>query len=233
MTLGLRKFALTAHVIFSVGWLGAVAGFLALAVAGLISQDAQTVRSVYVSMALTAWFVILPLSFASLLSGLVESLSTPWGLLRHYWVLAKLLITVFASILLLVHMQPIGRMAGEAAVATLSSADFHSLRVQLVADAAAALVALLVTTALSVYKPQGMTPYGRRRQLVAEMPSHPSEPGLIRGTELTLGPQPGARKPRWVYAFAIVLIVLVHVIVIQHVTSGGHGHHMDHTSSRP
>lgn len=218
---------------FSVGWLGAVAGFLALAVAGLTSQDVQTVRSIYVSMALTVWFVILPLSFASLLSGLVQSLSTSWGLLRHYWVLAKLLITVFATILLLVHMQPIGRMAGEAAFATWSSTDFRSLRIQLVADAAAALVALLVTTALSVYKPQGMTPYGRRRQLVPDVPSRPTEPGLARGTELTPGLQPGPRKPRWVYAFAIILIVLVHVIVIQHVASGGHGHHMDHTSSHP
>jgi hypothetical protein len=35
MTPRLRKFALTAHVTSSVGWLGAVAAFLALAVAGL------------------------------------------------------------------------------------------------------------------------------------------------------------------------------------------------------
>jgi len=34
MTPRLRKFVLTAHVTLSVGWLGAVAGFLALAIAG-------------------------------------------------------------------------------------------------------------------------------------------------------------------------------------------------------
>ncbi len=34
MTPIVRKFALTAHITFSVGWLGAVAGFLALAIAG-------------------------------------------------------------------------------------------------------------------------------------------------------------------------------------------------------
>jgi hypothetical protein len=50
----LRKFALTAHVTSSVGWLGAVAGFLALAVAGLTSQDAQMVRAAYLAMDLTA-----------------------------------------------------------------------------------------------------------------------------------------------------------------------------------
>jgi hypothetical protein len=88
-----------------VGWLGAVAGFLALAVAGLTSQDAQTVRAAYVTMELTGWFVLVPLALASLLTGLVQSLGTTWGLFRHYWVLAKLLINVFATIVLLLYTQ--------------------------------------------------------------------------------------------------------------------------------
>src|SRR5260221_12529239 len=50
MTPGLRKFALTLHVTSSVGWFGAVAGFLALAVAGVTSQDAVTVRTAYLAM---------------------------------------------------------------------------------------------------------------------------------------------------------------------------------------
>jgi hypothetical protein len=44
----------------------------------------------------------------------------------------------------------------------LSSADLRQLRIQLVADAGAAMMALLVATTLSVYKPWGMTSYGRR-----------------------------------------------------------------------
>jgi hypothetical protein len=55
MTPALRKFALTAHVTSSVGWLGSVAAFLALAIAGLNSRDAQTMRAVYVSMELIGW----------------------------------------------------------------------------------------------------------------------------------------------------------------------------------
>jgi len=94
MTPRFRKFALTAHVTSSVAWLGAVASFLALAVAGLTSQDAQMVRAAYLAMDLTAWCVIVPLSFASPLTGLVQSLGTEWGLFRHYWVLIKFLITI-------------------------------------------------------------------------------------------------------------------------------------------
>ena len=160
MTPGLRKFALTAHVTSSVGWLGAVAVFLALAVAGLVSQDVQTVRAVYLAMELTTWFVIVPLSLASLLTGLVQSLGTAWGLFRHYWVLVKFLITILATVILLVHTQPIGILADIAREAMVSDADVGRLQIQLVADAGAALLALIVATTLSVYKPRGLTPYG-------------------------------------------------------------------------
>src|SRR5688572_16728258 len=105
MNPGLRKFALTAHVASSVGWLGAVVVFLGLAVVGLTSQDAQTVRGAYLVMEPAAWFVLVPLAFASLLTGIVQSLGTTWGLFRHYWVLAKLLINVVSTIVLLLYME--------------------------------------------------------------------------------------------------------------------------------
>jgi hypothetical protein len=164
MTPGLRKFALTTHVACSVGWLGAVAGFLALAIAGRRSQDAATVRSAYLAMELTGWFVIVPLSLASLLTGLIQALGTSWGLLRHYWVLIKFLMTLLATIILLVHMRPIGFVAGIAGETTMSRADLGGVRIQLVADAGAAVLVLIVATTLSVYKPRGTTRYGRRKQ---------------------------------------------------------------------
>ncbi len=162
MTPNLRKLVLTAHVASSVGWLGAVASFLALAVAGLISRDAQIVRATYLAMELTAWFVIVPLSFASPLTGIVQSLGTTWGLFRHYWVLIKFLMTIPCTVVLLLHMQPISFVGRAAAETTLSSGDLIRLRIQLVADAGAAVLVLLVATTLSVYKPRGMTRHGAR-----------------------------------------------------------------------
>ena len=55
MTPRSRKFALTLHVTSSVGWFGAVAGFFALAIAGLTSGDAQMVRAAYLAMSLITW----------------------------------------------------------------------------------------------------------------------------------------------------------------------------------
>jgi hypothetical protein len=163
---GLRKLALTAHVTFSVGWLGAVAGFLALGVAALTSSDAQMVRSAYLAMELTASFAILPLCLASLLSGLVQSLGTTWGLFRHYWVLFKLLINVFATIVLLMHMSALHYFADAASDKTLTDSAILGLRSPSpMIHAAGALFLLLVATTLAVYKPRGVTPYGRHKEL--------------------------------------------------------------------
>lgn len=89
----LRKFVLTAHITSSVGLLGAISGFLVLAIAGMTSQNDQLVRAAYPAMELVAWFVIVPLAFASLLIGILQSLGTPWGLFQHWWVLIKFLLT--------------------------------------------------------------------------------------------------------------------------------------------
>ena len=173
MTPGVLKLSLTTHVTSSVGWLGAVAGFLSLAIVGLTSQDAQMVRAAYLAMEVIGWRVIVPLSLASLVTGLVHALGTKWGLFRHYWVLIKLLIAILATVVLLVHMQPIGNMARVAAERTPMSADLRGLRIQLVADAGAALFVLLVATALSVYKPRGLTRYGRRKRREERLTARP------------------------------------------------------------
>ena len=164
MTPQLRKLALTAHVTSTVGWLGAVASFLALAIAGLTSQDAQTLRAAYVAMELTGWYVIVPFCFASLLTGLVQALGTPWGLFRHYWILVKLLIAILSTVLLLLHMRATSRLAAAATGIVMSSADLGRLRLQLAADAGAALLALLVATTLAIYKPRGLTKYGAGKE---------------------------------------------------------------------
>ena len=160
----LRQFALTAHVVSSVGWLGAVAGFLALAIAGLTSQDAQLVRATYVAMEATGWFVLVPLAAASLLTGLVQSLGTKWGLFRHYWVVMKLLINLIASVVLVMYMQTLDSLADRAR-ATSASGDLSGLQTPSpVLHAAAALLLLVVATTLAVYKPRGLTRYGWRKQ---------------------------------------------------------------------
>lgn len=164
MSPSLRKLALLVHIISTVSWIGAVAVFLALAIIGLTSKDNQMVRAAYLSMELTTSFVIVPLSLVSLLSGLVQSFGTKWGLFRHYWVLVKFLLTLLATIVLLFQLEPISYIAGIAAETNLSSANLHEARLSLVVHASGGLLVLLFVTTLSVYKPRGMTRYGWRKR---------------------------------------------------------------------
>ena len=165
MTPGLRKLNLTAHVASSVGWLGAVAGFLVLSIAGLRSQDAETVRGAYISMNLMGQFIIVPLSLIALLTGLVQSLGTHWGLFRHYWVVVKFMLAIGATILLLLHQfTAVAGAAGRISGSMGTPPKVGGFGTQLVVDAGLAVLVLVVTTTLSVYKPWGPTRYGQRKQ---------------------------------------------------------------------
>lgn len=160
-----RKLALTAHVVSSVGWIGASFAVLALAITGMAARDEQTVRAAYLAMNLSGWSVLVPLAFASLLTGIVQSLGSTWGLFRHHWVVAKLVMNVVANLVLLLYTQVLAAMANIAAKPVWSTADLARLRgPEAVAHAVAALVFLLAAVVLSIYKPRGMTRYGRRRQ---------------------------------------------------------------------
>ena len=159
----LRKFALAAHIALAVGWIGAVAGYIALDVAAATSQDAQTLRAAYLAMELIAWYVVVPLALASLLTGLVMSLGTKWGLFRHYWVLISLLLTIIATVVLLAETQTISYFAEIAADRTTSGNDLRALGNTLVHSVGDTVV-LLVILVLNVYKPRGMTRHGWRKQ---------------------------------------------------------------------
>jgi len=223
MKLNLRKFALTVHITSSVGWLGAVVAYLALASVGLTTSDAEMARASYLSMEVIGWFVIVPFSLATLLAGLVESLGTPWGLFRYWWVLVKFLLTTGATIVLLRHMPIVSRMSGLAREMTMSAVDHRTLRTQLVVHAAAGLLVLLAATVLSVYKPWGMTPYGLRQRYEARSASLADLP---RTPELKsdVGSPSAAETRRGmsvVGIHAIHAIALALLFLVVHVTGGG------------
>jgi hypothetical protein len=118
-------------------------------------------RSAWIAMELMGWSVIVPLALAALVTGVVISLGTPWGLVRHYWVLISFGLTILATAVLVLHMPSVSATAQIA-----RDADGEQLG-QLGGDlghAVGGLVFLLVITILNVHKPQGLTPYGWRKQ---------------------------------------------------------------------
>jgi hypothetical protein len=162
MTPGLRKLLLTIHIVASVGWVGAVTVFLALTVVGLLSADPQIVRASYIAMNLTYRIVVIPFGLFSLTTGVASSLCTEWGLFRYYWIIAKLLVTAPAIILMLLHMQPVSQFASAASTAVLPNKDLAQPGLQFLIYACLAQLVLLVATVLSTYKPRGRPRYALR-----------------------------------------------------------------------
>lgn len=203
MRTNLRKLLLTAHVSASAGWLGALAVFLAHAVVSLASDDKLVVQAADLAMGLSAWFVILPLCIASLITGLIQALGTPWGLFRHFWVVAKLFLTVVATVVLLLKLGPIKYLA-DLALQTGPGVELSGLRTSVLVHAVGGLLILLTTITLAIFKPRGMTAYGIRKQQ------------LEGGTSVSSG------TPHWVIVIAVVAAIVV-VVIAAMVLSGGHG----------
>jgi hypothetical protein len=163
---------LTAHVATSLGWFGAAAAVLALGIAGLATADAGVASGAYFGTEVIWRFVIIPFSLGAVLTGLVQAFGTQWGLLRHYWVVAKFVITISAVLLLLLHTGSLLPALARAAAADVSgateSAGAHHHagvppRIHLIVAASGTLLLLLTAAALSIYKPWGKTAIGARR----------------------------------------------------------------------
>lgn len=159
MTAPWRKLVLVLHVTSSVGFTGAVAGFLALAIAGL-ADTGPLALAVYPAMQVITWYVIVPLAASSLLVGIIQSLGTPWGLVRYYWVIIKLALTLLALAVLMLQTQSIDMLAEAALQGTL--AEHIGARFSMVLHGTGGILVLLTATVLSIYKPRGITGYGAR-----------------------------------------------------------------------
>jgi hypothetical protein len=160
-----RRLALTAHVAVSVGWLGLDLGLLTLGLTGLLSGDPQLQRAAYRVMGLFGDVLIIPISLASLLTGLLVSLGTHWGLFRYYWVAAKFWLTLGATTASIFALRAQIGAAVHRLPATSTDPgplDIGGTAASLVAAPSVALLVYLAATALSTYKPWGRTAAGKR-----------------------------------------------------------------------
>lgn len=203
----LNRIMLTTHIAVSVGWFGAVAVFLTLAIAGIASTNMQLARSAYFAMELSGWFVIVPFCLASLITGVIQALGTKWGLFKHYWIVVKLILTLFATIALLLHMKPIGELSLAASTGVDFTNALPNLKVQILANAGAAFLLLLAIITISVFKPWGKTKWATRNG-VAD--------GALK--------QSASGSSLRIYVIIAIALLLVFVI-IKHLLGGGMAHH--------
>lgn len=152
-----RRSLLVAHVAVSVSWLGLTVGLLTLAIAAFSTEDPATAQAATRAMKIFSDWLVVPVALLSLISGLVLSLGTPWGLARLRWVWTKFWLTLITTALSVLSLRP-----GINEAAEMSRAD-----IDLVVAPSVATATYLFITAVSVLKPWGPTRRGRRLRISA------------------------------------------------------------------
>jgi uncharacterized membrane protein len=156
----LRKALLATHLTVSIGWIGSLAAYLVFDVAVVTGEDAETLRTGYLAMDRIVRFTVVPFAVASFVTGVLVSVWSRWGLFRHYWVVISLVLTSFA---LLVLLREVGVVASLARTAAASDSAEHLRALgSTLPHSVGGTVLLLIVLVLNVYKPRGLTRYGRR-----------------------------------------------------------------------
>jgi len=146
-----HKVALTAHILTAVGWFGiaVVVAFCGLAAAA--SDDRVLASALYRTMETAPWLSI-PVRLAAVATGVLLGLGTSFGLVRHWWVVVKI---VIAAAVIVTDAVLVGHVAHDAVAGRVGPPLYGST--------VAHVVVLGVATVLSVFKPRGRTPWGRRQ----------------------------------------------------------------------
>ncbi|WP_434592322.1 DUF2269 domain-containing protein [Streptomyces sp. A5-4] len=152
-----RRAILVAHVTASAGWLGLTVGLLALGVTAYTTKSAATTQATYSAMKVFGDWLLVPLALLSLVTGLVLSLGTTWGLSKHRWVWTKFWLTLVTAAATIFALRP-----------SISAAALEGIPdSSLIAAPTVASAAYFFMTAISVLKPWGLTRRGRRLRAAA------------------------------------------------------------------
>jgi hypothetical protein len=171
----LRKLMVFLHVTSSVGWVGAAVSYLGLCVLVVNADSAPAVSALYNAMAASVTYVILPFGVVSFVTGMIVSLGTVWGLFRHYWVIAKLVINLISLVVLIVYTQEIGMLVQQAEMARTTAELAQVQSPGIMSHVLAGVVILLAAVWLAIDKPRGQTRAWRRKQGDRRRPAKRSE----------------------------------------------------------
>jgi hypothetical protein len=173
LTAPMHKLLLTVHIVASVGWLGVTAAKLVLGVAADREPDAGAAQALLVAIGVVDR-MFPPAAILTLVSGIALGLITKWGIVQYTWVLVKLVLTIAVPVTAV--------QIGTRLLVDVQSGAAPTLLVWLAGTHIAMLAA---ATVLSVYKPWGLSWFGRRASKPARSTGRKTEPPapLLRGNE--------------------------------------------------
>jgi hypothetical protein len=168
-----RRVVLVVHVISSVALVGSSAGVLILALSAAATDQTAAAHALYAAMRTSVFAVAVPFSFVALGSGIVLGLGTKWGIVRHGWVAAKLVLLV---VIILTGALVVRPSMDHLLAATSAPAARPQLGASQWAPAAAAASNIVLAAAavvLAIFKPGGRLRRGSgsRRRRRARLPA--------------------------------------------------------------
>ncbi|MFE0178139.1 DUF2269 domain-containing protein [Streptomyces sp. NPDC059002] len=158
-----RRATLVVHVVGSAGWLGLTLGLLALALTAITTESTTIIEAAVRSMKIFTDWLVIPLSLLTLLSGLLLSVGTPWGLAKHRWVYTKFWLTLATTIASVFALRP----GVSDSAATVAAGDPITDASGLIAGPIVSLSAYVFMTVISVLKPWGLTRRGQKQRASA------------------------------------------------------------------
>lgn len=161
----MRRLTLLGHIIAALSWLGVDVAIGVLAITGFSSADPAVIAASYIALDVFAVPLLLIFGLSTLGLGLLLAAGSRWGIIRYWWVAAKLVINLVLSSLVLILLQP--RLADAAAQSARIDASLRDrlggIPLDLIFPAFVSGVLLLTAAVLGAFKPWGRTPYGRRQ----------------------------------------------------------------------
>lgn len=154
-----RRTLVLLHVLASMSWIGVDLVIGVLSFTGLTTDDPRTMATAYGGLALFAVPLLLVLGLLTLATGALLGLGTRFGLLRYWWVVVKLVISVVLTVLVLVALRPTLDVAAvETATVDPTLADrLTDVRFNMIFPPLVSTTALVVAAWLGVFKPSGPT----------------------------------------------------------------------------
>jgi hypothetical protein len=146
-----------AHTLVGVGWFGITVAKLVLEVVAATTGDLGVTRASFVFASAFDRAVFPPVSIATLITGIVLAVGTTWGLVRHWWIVVKLALTVGAIVTGVVF---VGAWTEQGLAAP--DAELGDVSLRLIAWASVHALMLAAATVISVLKPWGRIRQDRR-----------------------------------------------------------------------
>jgi hypothetical protein len=162
-----RKAVMVLHAICGIGWMGVDIAVFVLLMTARTTNDPALAISGFNAIRMIVPIAVPPLSLGILVTGLMLGLGTRWGLLRYWWVLIKLILSLIMTVLVFVSLVP-----GVTSIAVLSAtnlsanavrASLGSLPNQLMFPPIVSFLMLGVAAVLSIFRPWRRTPWSRWR----------------------------------------------------------------------